>query len=75
MPEPTFPRPTTRDVAIWVDLRATLEHVRLAEFHLGFLDEKPRELDFEAVRVQLSDARALLGAVALAHAENIESRS
>ena len=75
MPEPTFPRPSTRDLAIWSDIRAAADAITVAEFHLGFLPEKPREIDFEAVRMQLDDARALLGRLALAHAENIEARS
>lgn len=74
MPEPTFPRPTTRDLAIWNDLRAALAAISTAEFYLGFTAEKPRELDFEAVRLHLQDARRVLGAVALAHAENIEAK-
>ena len=75
MPEPTFPRPSTRDLAIWSDIRAAADAIKAAEFYLGFLPAKPREIDFEAVRMQLDDARALLGQLALAHAENIEARS
>lgn len=75
MAESPYPRPTTRDLAIWQDIRATADAVKAAEFHLGFLPAKPREIDFEAVRMQLDDARALLGRLALAHAENIEARS
>lgn len=75
MAESPFPRPTARDLAIWQDIRKVADAVKAAEFHLGFLPEKPRDLDFEAVRLQLADARALLGRLALAHAENIEARS
>ena len=73
MPETPYPRPTTRDVAIWVDLRHAMSSLTTAEFYLGFTVEKPRELDFEAVRLHLQDVRRILGAVALAHAENIEA--
>ncbi|GAA3948824.1 hypothetical protein [Microbacterium soli] len=59
-----YPRPEHRDVAIWDDVRAALEHVRMTEFLLGFAPEKPTWLDLEAVQVQLMDARARLGALA-----------
>lgn len=75
MSETPAPRPSTRDLAIWSDIRAAADAVRAAEFYLGFMPEKPSDLDFEAVRLQLYDARALLGKIALAHAENIEARS
>ena len=75
MPETPAPRPSTRDLAIWSDIRAAADAIKAAEFYLGFLPAKPREIDFEVVRLQLDDARALLGQLALAHAENIEARS
>ncbi|GAB6857858.1 hypothetical protein [Microbacterium xylanilyticum] len=59
-------RPSARKVAIWADVRAALDHIKMTEFLLGFQPEKPREIDWEAVQLQLGDARAVLGAVCLA---------
>lgn len=75
MSDTPAPRPSTRDLAIWHDLRATLASIGYAELYLGFTNAKPRELDWDAARMHLQDARRLLGALALAHAENIEARS
>lgn len=66
-------RPTHRQVSIWEDVRAALEHIRLAEFHLGYLPEKPRTYDDDAVRMQLADARAVLGDLANHLADGAES--
>lgn len=64
-------RPTHRTVSMWKDLRAALDHIRTVEFALGLLPEKPRgQIDFEVVQMQLNDARAVLGALALAIAED-----
>jgi hypothetical protein len=69
-------RPSHRTVSMWSDLRAALEHIRSAEFYLGYLPEKPVGLvgiDHEAVQVQLQDARMVLGALALVLAEEADS--
>lgn len=47
-------------------MRAALDHIKMTEFLLGFAPEKPRDLDWEAVQLQLADARAVLGAACLA---------
>lgn len=59
-----YPRPDHRTVSMWNDLRAALENVRMVEFYLGYLPEKPRGWDDDAVRMQLADARAVLGQLA-----------
>lgn len=70
-------RPDHRTVSMWTDVRAALEHVRLAEFYLGFHPEKPSgmrpEEIAEAVELQLGDARAVLGQLALALSEEAGS--
>ena len=75
-PTPSFPRPSTSDLAIWVDLRMVLAHVNTIEYYLGRRDAEPLGgLDVAAVRSQLNEARRLLGTLALAHAESIVERS
>ena len=69
----SVPRPDHRTVSIWSDVRAALEHIRTAEFYLGYLPEKPQAYDDEAVRMQLDDARAVLGALANALADGSAS--
>lgn len=61
-------RPSHRTVSLWSDINACLENIRMAEFYLGYLPEKPNTagIDHEAVQVQLQDARQLLGSIALA---------
>lgn len=63
------PRPDHRTLSMWQDLRAALEHIRIAEFYLGFHPEKPGSLDWESVQMQLADARAVLGELANALAD------
>lgn len=67
-----YPRPDHRTVSIWASVRAALDHIRTVEFYLGYLPEKPRtgwvEND-ESVRMQLADARAVLGDLANALAD------
>lgn len=76
MPETPFPRPSARELAIWTDLRAVLGCVNTVEYYLDRRDEDPLGgLDVAAVRLALLDARSLLGALALAHAETIVERS
>lgn len=60
-------RPSHRTVSLWSDITACLENIRMAEFYLGYLPEKPNTdgIDHEAVQVQLQDARRLLGSIAL----------
>lgn len=60
-------RPSHRTVSLWSDVTACLENIRMAEFYLGYLPEKPRGelIDHEAVQIQLQDARRLLGSIAL----------
>lgn len=72
-PAAEAPRPDHRTVSIWSDVRAALEHIRIAEFYLGYLPEKPQAYDDEAVRMQLDDARAVLGALANALADGSAS--
>ncbi|MFE6733415.1 hypothetical protein [Microbacterium sp. NPDC057650] len=62
-------RPDHRTVSMWKDVRAALNHIHQVEFHLGFLPEKPRGIDWEIVRLQLDDARAVLGQLANALAD------
>lgn len=67
------PRPSHRTVSMWKDLQAALEHIRHAEFHLGLLAEKPNLIDWDAVEVQLGDARGVLGQMALALSDEVDS--
>ena len=62
-------RPSARKVALWSDVRDALDHIKMVEFLLGLAPEKPREIDWEAVQLQLGDARAVLGAACLALAD------
>lgn len=68
-------RPSHRIVRMWRDLSTVLNSIHQIEFHLGYLPEKPHSLaiDDEALRIQLYDARAALGALALALAEEAEA--
>lgn len=68
-------RPSHRIVHMWRDLSTVLNSIHQIEFHLGYLPEKPNSLaiDDEALRIQLYDARAALGALALALAEEAEA--
>lgn len=60
-------RPSARKVALWADTRAAIEHVRNVAFLLGYLPEKPAgPIDWEAVELQIGDARAVLAQLALA---------
>jgi hypothetical protein len=60
-------RPSHRTVAMWRDLRQCLDNIRMVEFYLGMLPEKPvGAIDFGAIEVQLQDARMVIGALALA---------
>lgn len=71
-------RPTHRTVSMWRDLRAVLNNLHQISFYLGYLPEKPNTagIDHEAIQVQLEDARAFVGALALAIAEEAaEGRS
>lgn len=70
---PEAERPTTRTLALWNDVRAALEHVRLAEFLLGFHPEKPTSVDWEGVQLQLEDTRGVLGQLADALADGAGS--
>lgn len=54
--------PAARNAALWSDVRAALEHIKMTEFLLGFAPEKPREIDWESVQLQLGDARTVLAA-------------
>ena len=75
-PTPSFPRPSTRDLAIWLDLRMVLAHVNTIEYYLGRRDAEPLGgLDVVAVRDELNAARRLLGELALAYADSIIERS
>lgn len=68
-------RPSHRTVSMWSDLQAALENIQRVEFYLGYLPYKPmgRAIDHEAIQVQLNDARARLGEVALALSEGADS--
>lgn len=68
-------RPSHRTVAMWKDLRAVLNNLHQIEFYLGYLPEKPNifGIDHEAIQVQIMDARAFVGALALAVAEEADS--
>ena len=72
-PAAEAPRPDHRTVSIWNDVRAAVEHIRLAEFLLGFHPEKPTAIDWEGVQLQLSDARAVLTDLANALTEGATS--
>jgi len=66
-------RPTHRIVPMWRDLQACLENIRKVEFLLGYLPEKPRGVDHEAIQLQLQDARMCLGQLALALSEEADN--
>lgn len=67
-------RPSHRLVSMWGDLRAVLNNIHQVEFYLGYLPEKPRVMiDHESIQVQLADARARIGALALAIADEADS--
>ena len=69
-------RPSHRTVSLWSDITACLENIRMAEFYLGYLPEKPNiayGVDHEAIQVQLQDARRLLGSIALDLTEGSDS--
>lgn len=66
-------RPSHRIVSMWSDLQACLENIRKVEFYLGYLPEKPRGVDHEAIQMQLQDARMLLGQLALALSDEAEN--
>lgn len=68
-------RPSHRIVSMWRDLEACLENIQRVEFYLGYLPYKPvgREIEHEAIRTQLHDARAALGTIALALSEEAEN--
>jgi hypothetical protein len=70
-------RPDAGALAMWSDLRAALNNIHQVEFYCGFLPEKPsgmtqRELA-EVVRLQLDDARRVLGQLADALADGAAS--
>lgn len=74
--KPPVPRPDHRTVSIWNDVRAVLDNIRMVEFYLGYLPEKPRTgwvQNDDVVRMQLADARAVLGALANALADGADS--
>lgn len=67
-------RPSHRIVSMWSDLRAVLNNIHQIEFYLGYLPEKPRVMiDHESIQIQLQDARARIGELALAIAEEAEN--
>ncbi|MCK8465858.1 hypothetical protein M0722_01505 [Microbacterium sp. KSW4-16] len=66
-------RPSHRIVSMWRDLEACLENIRRVEFLLGYAPEKPVHINHEFVQVQLQDARAALGTIALALSEEAEN--
>ena len=66
-------RPSHRVVSMWTDMRTCLETIRTVEFLLGYLPEKPRTIDHEAIQTQLMDARMLLGQLALALSDEAEN--
>ncbi|WP_170287872.1 hypothetical protein [Microbacterium maritypicum] len=67
-------RPSHRTLSMWSDMRQCLENIRMVEFHLGLLPEKPAgAIDFGAIEVQLTDARMAIGMLALALAEGADS--
>lgn len=71
--EAPAPRPEHRTVEMWKTVRNALEYIRTVEFYLGYLPEKPRRYDDDAVRINLEDAREALGELALALAEGGDS--
>ena len=66
-------RPSHRIVRMWRDLEACLENIRRVEFLLGYAPEKPTHVNHEFVQIQLQDARAALGALALALSDEANS--
>lgn len=72
--QPDVKRPPHRTVSMWTDLQNALHNITAVEFILGLHREKPRDgIDWDAVEVQLQDARATLGALALALSEEADS--
>ncbi|HUG50391.1 MAG TPA: hypothetical protein VLZ78_05280 [Terrimesophilobacter sp.] len=49
-------RPDHRTVSMHADVRAVLDNVRMVQFYCGYMPEKPRGWDDDAVRMQLADA-------------------
>lgn len=71
--EAPAPRPSHRTLEMWKDVRAALNHIHQVQFYLGHLPEKPQHgYGGEVVRLQLEDARAVLGELALALSEGVE---
>lgn len=70
-------RPEWSTVAMWKDLRAALNNIHQVEFYCGFLPEKPSGMTqweiAEVVRLQLDDARRVLGQLADALADGAAS--
>lgn len=69
-------RPSHRLVRLWRELEACLEHIRKVEFLLGYAPERwgvAADIDHEAVQMQLMDARAALGALALSLADEADN--
>lgn len=57
-------RPDHRTVSMHADVRAVLDNVRMVQFYCGYLPEKPRGWDDDAVRMQLADAVYVLDRLA-----------
>lgn len=61
---PVDERPSHRKLSMWSDITAAIVSIRAAEFYLGYMPAKPLESDDEAVRMELEDARIVLGRLA-----------
>lgn len=48
-------RPSHRTVSLWSDINACLENIRMAEFYLGYLPEKPNARDQHVEAVAFAD--------------------
>lgn len=66
MPAAEGPRPDHRTVSMFRDVRAAVLHIMQAQYQLGHLPDKPEACDADEVRLQLADARAVLGVLELA---------
>ncbi|WP_449408377.1 hypothetical protein [Microbacterium maritypicum] len=67
-------RPSHTIVHMWRDLSTVLNSLHQIEFYLGYLPEKPRDgVDHEALQVQLQDARAAIGQLALTLSDQAEN--
>lgn len=77
---PNFPRPSAGDLAIWTDLRRSLDSINLAQSLVKDLGKQEGRsfddrVELKMIENRLEHARGMLGGLALAFAETIVERS